>query len=101
MRTNQPSGGASSATARSQGLRQRAAERRRRRGGGEAACPRRGPREGVWGNREVPPAGSESAPIRRLPLDFLPSRYPLRVVDAARVTVSAVGGRRLPELDRL
>jgi hypothetical protein len=23
--------------------------------GGEAACPRSGPVEGVWGNREVPP----------------------------------------------
>jgi len=38
-------------------------------GGGEAARPRSGPVEGVWGNREVPPAGAEAARPRSGPVE--------------------------------
>src|ERR687895_565736 len=35
--------------------------------GGEAACPRSGPVEGVWGNREVPPARTDITGFARGP----------------------------------
>src|SRR6266498_3805270 len=81
MKTNAPTGGARSSSARSHGLRKNAAETARRRAAHDG--------------RPVSYGGE----LRELPLDLRPLLLPDRVVQTVLLAVAAVRDRRLPELD--
>ncbi len=53
---------------------------RERQSGGEAACPRSGPVEGVWGNREVPQSVRPVTPKKSLGQHFLVDENVLGVI---------------------
>src|ERR1044071_4300344 len=89
MTTNQATGGLRSATAFSQGRRQRNADSRRRRSRTAGAA------------RTPPPPSDPPSRLssKQLALQLLPGLYPLVVVRAVLLAVAAVGNRRLPELE--
>ena len=59
--------------------------------GGEAACPRSGPVEGVWGNREVPPKARADRPATGA--DASPERSESQKAARPPVVLETVGRR--------